>query len=173
MMRRILLSCCLFACSSIAFGQELDPLSVLKREVGKWECDVYFYVDPSGKPIASKATEVNHMVGDLWLISDFQGEMGGTPFHGSSQMGFDPSSKKYVGSWVDSASPFAMRMEGSFEASTKTLTVLGTGKDPAGNEMKSKLVSTAKDDDHRSMTMYMSSPGGEWTKFMEVVYRRK
>lgn len=158
--------------SSIALGQSPDPLSIMKRDVGTWDCAVKFYMDSNGEPSVSKAVETNHMVGDLWLIGDFKGEMAGAPFHGSSQTGYDPKAKKFIGSWVDSASPYPAAMEGSYDAAKKTLTMIGTGKDPNGGDMKMKLVTVYKENDTRTMTMYVAA-GEEWLRAMVVEYTRK
>lgn len=166
---------CLLSSDATSFGQGSDAMSVLKKDVGNWDCEIKFYADPNGDPSISKGTETNSAIGDKWVIGEFKGEMAGVAFHGASQMGYDPSKKKYVGSWVDSASPFATQMEGTYDAATKSLTLIGIGKEPSGNEMKTKLVTTYKDDDNRTMTMYMPGPGGDnaWFKLMEVIYRRR
>lgn len=156
-----------------AFSQNTDPMSVLKREVGVWDCEVKFYPDPNGQPVVSKAIESNYMVGSVWLVGDFKGEMAGSSFHGSSQMGYDPKKKKYIGSWIDSASPYPTAMEGSYDASSKTLTIIGVGRDPNGAEAKMKLVSVFKDEDNRTMTISIAGTGDDWLRMMEVDYRRK
>lgn len=163
--------CCLAA--SVAFAQSFDPMSILRRDVGAWDCDLRFYADPNGPPATSQAVETNHMVGNVWVVGDFKGEMAGTSFHGSSQMGYDPKKKKYIGSWIDSASPYPTAMEGSYDPSTKMLTIVGTGKDPNGGETKMKLVTVYKEDDTRTMTMYIGAGGDQWQRIMEVDYRRK
>jgi hypothetical protein len=163
----------LFLTPGLAIAQSNDPMAVLRRDVGVWDCDVKFYPDPNGQPVTSKAVESNHMIGEVWVVGDFRGEMAGTTFHGSSQMGYDPKKRKYTGSWIDSASPYPTQMEGSYDASTRALTILGLGRDPTGAEMRMKLVITYRDDDTRSMTMFVGGGSEEWLRVMEVDYRRK
>lgn len=170
---RVALVACLLHGAPMASAQNGDPMSVLKRDVGTWDCELKFYPDPNGQPVVSKAVESNYMVGNLWVVGDFRGEMAGTSFHGSSQMGYDAKRKKYIGSWIDSASPYPTSMEGSYDATAKALTVVGIGKDPNGAETKMKLVTTYKDEDNRTMTMYLGGAGNEWMRMMEVDYRRK
>jgi hypothetical protein len=159
--------------STMAWAQNSDPMSVLKKEAGVWDCEVRFYPDPNGQPTLSKAVETNTMVGDVWMVSDFKGEMAGAAFHGSSQMGYDPQKKKYIGSWIDSAGPYPTAMEGTYDSAKKTLTIVGIGKDPTGTEMKMKLVTVYKEKDTRTMSMFIESPSGEWMRMMEVDYQRK
>jgi hypothetical protein len=172
-MSRYMALICFMLIHGSAFGQNTDPMSVLKREVGVWDCDVKFYPDPNGQAVVSKAIENNYMVGNVWLVGDFKGEMAGASFHGSSQMGYDPKKKKYIGSWIDSASPYPTAMEGSYDAASKTLTIIGIGKDPNGAESKMKLVSVFKDEDNRTMTISIAGTGDEWLRMMECEYRRK
>jgi hypothetical protein len=112
------------------------------------------------------------MLGDMWLISHFQGTFFDMPFSGCGQFGFNPDSKKYVGTWVDSMSPFAMTMEGTFDESTKTMTQFGTGKDPAGNEMKSKSTVVYNQDGSRTFTMFAPAAEDQWMKIMEIRYTK-
>jgi hypothetical protein len=64
-------------------------------------------------------------------------------------------------------------MEGTYDAAKKTLTIVGIGKDPTGAEMKMKLVTVYKENDTRTMSMFIESPSGEWMRMMEVDYQRK
>lgn len=171
MIRTIAFLSCLVG-ASMAWAQNASPMSVLKRDIGTWDCEVRFYPDPKSKPTLSKAVETNIMVGDVWLVTDFKGEMAGAAFHGSSQMGYDPQKKKYIGSWVDSAGPYPTAMEGTYDAAKQTLTIVGTGKDPNGAEMKMKLVTVYKENDTRTMSMFIEA-GSEWMRVMEVDYQRK
>jgi hypothetical protein len=148
-------------------------MDVLKNDVGQWNCEIKMWMDPSGEPMVSKGTERNRMLGDMWLISEFKGDFGGMAFEGLGQYGYDTDKKKYVGSWVDSMSPYPSHMEGTWDAETKTMTHMGTGKSPDGTEMKSKSVVVYKDGG-RVFTMYNQGPGGEndWQKVMEITYTK-
>ncbi len=160
--------------AGISQAQQPAPVEMkhLMEDVGNWDAEIRIFGDPSGEPQISKGTETNFMLGDMWLISHFKGEMMGMKFEGSSQMSFDPASKKYTGTWVDSMSPYAMRIEGTWDEKTKTLTQIGTGKDESGNEMKMKMTSAHKADGSRLFTMYMLMPDGEEIRAMEIHYTR-
>lgn len=172
-MFRCLVLLCSLAIGPMAWSQSQDPMAVLKKEAGTWDCELRFYPDSEGKPVVSKGVESNHMVGEHWIVSDFQGELAGSKFHGSSQMGYDPKGKKYIGSWIDSASPYPMSMEGTYDGAGKTLTVVGVGKDPNGGETRMKLVTVYTDNDHRTTTMFLGGPGDTWTRLMEFLYQRR
>ncbi len=156
-----------------AAPQAAPEMALYKQDVGQWDCDIKFWMDPNGEPMTSKGTESNRMLGDMWILSEFQGDFGGMTFEGCGQFGYDAEKKKYIGTWVDSTSPFASQMEGTYDPATKTMTQIGTGKNPDGSPMKSKSVVVYKDGG-KVFTMYNQAPGSadEWIKVMEIVYKK-
>jgi hypothetical protein len=179
MILRLLIACVLVCGSALPlaaqFPEPPKEMEVFQHDVGNWDCEVRFYADPAAEPMLSKATEENQMLGGFWMVSKFKGEIMGAPFEGSGQFGWNGETKKYVASWVDSMSPHATCMEGTWDAATKTMTMVGGSKDPSGAEMRSKQVVVYQDNDHHTMTMYMQGPGGkeDWMKQLEVRYTRR
>jgi hypothetical protein len=149
---------------------------ILTAEAGTWTAKIKAWSPgDNGPPAESEGKEVNHMVGGLWLASDFTGELGAVDFHGHGITGYDPSKKKYVGSWVDSMSPTLIALEGTYDAATKTLTLEGKTGDPAmGGPFDIKTTSTQTADGTRTMTMSMKGGpiGDTYVKLMEVQYTR-
>src|SRR5215813_7787772 len=160
-----------FLHGSLACAQDVNAAKQLKRDVGTWNVVFKMFGDPSGAPAVSKGTETNVMLGDMWLIGQFKGEIMGMNFEGLRQTGFDPEKKTFVLSWVDSTSPYATRMEGSWNEKTQTMTSAGTGKSKQGNEMKSTMVTTYNKDGSRTSTMY-ALINGKSVKLMEFHYTR-
>src|SRR5262245_57850398 len=126
MMRFVVLAVLLH--TNLAFAQDANAAKQMKRDVGTWNVVFKMFGYASGAPAVSKSTETNVMLGDMWLISQFKGEIMGMNFEGLRQTGFDPEKKTFVLSWVDSTSPYATRMEGSWNEKTQTMTSAGTGK---------------------------------------------
>ena len=148
----------------------------LKTEVGVWDAEVSMYMSPDAQPFKSKAVETNEMFGDFWLMSKFEGDFGGMKFKGHSMLGYDPTKKKYVGTWTDTMSPYLMTMEGDYDEATHTSTMYGTGTSiETGKPEKSKMVTQYTSDDEKTFTMYMEKPGAEdeWIKVMEIKYKRR
>ena len=172
-----LFSLIMIALSSVSVMAQIPEappeMKLYKNDIGTWDAVVKFYYDPNAEPVESKATEVNRMLGEMWALSEFKGEIMGAPFQGSSQMGYDPVKKKYVGTWVDSMSPFSIQMEGTYDEKTKSLTSFGKMKDATGAEMDGKWVVTHKNENERSMTMSSKPPGAkDFVVMMEVKYKR-
>jgi hypothetical protein len=160
-----------FLSARLAFAQDIDAARQMKREVGDWNVVIKMFGDPSGAPAVSKGTETRFMLGDMWLISHFKGEIMGTRFEGLRQTAFDSEKNKFVASWVDSTSRFTTHAEGSWDEKTQSMTSIGTGKNPLGKEMKTKMVSAYDEDGSHTSTMYAMMHGQEM-KMMEVHYTK-
>jgi len=165
---------CFSATAKAQFPQASDEHQQLAHEVGTWDATTKMWPTPDAQPIPGKAVETNTMLGKLWIVSEFKGDMMGMAYVGRGQYGFDPIKKKYVGTWIDSMSPHLSIMAGTLDDGT--LTMMSKGIDAAtGKEQTTKMVSTYEDDDHRTFTMFAPHPEkkGEWWKMLEVKYTRR
>ncbi len=178
--RRLLATLVLSTCALPAAAQAppapLREHEEMAREVGVWDAETTMWMTPDSEPVASKGTETNAMLGKFWLTSVFEGEMMGEKFTGHMQLGFDPLKKKYVGTWIDSVSPFAFALEGQYDLATHTLTIMMNGTSAqTGQPETAKNVTRYIDDDTKVFEMYMPVEGkdGEWWKMMEIKYKRR
>ena len=163
-----------FVLGSVAFGQQYEAQpehGVLKKDAGTWTASMKMWTGGE-EPIEATGIEVNKMIGDLWVSSTFEAEIFGQKFTGSGTFGYDPEKKKYIGSWVDSMTPYVSHMEGTYDADSKTMTLATKGKDPSGSPTEGKNVAVYKDKDTRIFTMYMKQ-GDKMVKTMEITYKRK
>jgi hypothetical protein len=167
------------ATSSFGADNLLEPTKDhegLAHAVGQWDADITMWEKPGAEPMKSKGTEKCEMFGKFWLMSEFESDFGGQPFKGRSALGYDPVKKKIVGGWIDTMSPFMMKMEGDYDPETKTATVMGDSTDPmTGKPAKYKLVTKHEGPDAKTFTMYHLGDGGaeDWQKMMEIKYTRK
>lgn len=151
--------------------------AVLEQDIGVWDAEMKMWMSPEGgEPMPAKGVETNElMVGGMWVLSEFEGNFAGQDFTGKGQFGYDPTNKKYVGTWIDSMSPHMMKMEGTYDASSKTMTFFAESINPqSGQLIKAKLETKYTSDNERIMTMYMGIPGSddEYYKHMECKYTR-
>ena len=148
---------------------------ILKLEEGTWDAEMTMFMGPAGPydpPVKSKGKEVNRMVGDFWIVSDFSGDFDGVSFTGRGQFGYDATKKKYVGTWIDSMNANITKMVGTYDAESKTMTYESSGVGMDGNPTKGKNV-VVYGKDKRVMTMHYAAPGSdEMIKVMEIVYTR-
>jgi hypothetical protein len=141
-----------------------------KKAVGTWDATV------TSMGQTSKGTETIRVLGDgMWLVSDFESPMGGSPFQGHGITGYDTQKKKFTGVWVDTMSPMPMHMEGTLDASGKVLTMTGDMPDPAtpGKMIPSTMVETWTDANTRVFTMGIPGPDGKNMEMMKIEYKRK
>jgi len=157
------------------FPQASAEHAVLKMDVGTWTAEATMFM-PGMPEETAPGEEVNAMLGDFWVVNNYSMDFMGTKFNGQGTFGFDADKKKYVGSWVDSMSPHAMHMEGTWDEATRTMTFFSVGKDPAGVEKKGKSTSVySKDGNTRLFTMFDLAPDSkdEYVKTMQIKYTRK
>jgi hypothetical protein len=163
-----------------AQGQEMQlpkpgpEHEILKKDVGVWDATVESSMEPGGKPTVTKGVETNTMFdGGLWLVQDFKGEFFGAPFQGHGVTGYDPSKKKYVGTWVDSMTTGLSKIEGTYDPKTKTINSSMESPAPDGSMMKMRSTSEWKDDNSRVSTMYASAGQGKEIVVMKITYKRR
>ena len=148
----------------------------LETEAGVWDATVKMWHTADADPMESKAVETNEMFGDFWLLSKFETDFGGMKYTGRMQLGYDPQKKKYVGTWIDTMSPYLQTMEGTYDEKTKTSTMLATGVDMmTGKVSNSKMVTRIENENEKVFEMFMPVEGkkDEWWKSMEVKYTRR
>ena len=162
------------ALSNAQFSTPEKEHSILKKDAGNWSVKGKMWMAPGSPAQEFEATESNTLIGGFWVVSKFEGTFAGMPMTGHATMGYDPKKKKYIGTWVDSMNPYMSKMEGEYDASTKTLTMMTEGVGMDGNPQLGKNVVVYNDDGTRSFTMHVKLPGAsEYTKMMEMVYTKK
>lgn len=169
----LVISVCWTDSADAQFPTPGEDHKLLMREVGDWTF--------TGKMMAPQGTmefkgeEKVVAVGGFWTVSHYSSDfMGG--MKGSATIGFDPKTKKYVGTWVDSLMPSPTQMKGTYDKEAKTMTydTVGVGMD--GKPMPGKIMIHYKDDNSHTFTMMHKDPTGqsdEMVKTMEMNYFRK
>ncbi|MGE5414562.1 MAG: DUF1579 domain-containing protein [Syntrophomonadaceae bacterium] len=147
----------------------------LESLVGTFDAKVRTWMDPSKPPDDSVGTSVNSWVlGDRYVQMKYEGVFLGETFNGIGYMGYDNVSKKYQGSWMDTASTGMMLSNGTMDSAGKVLTLKATTSDPAtGKVTTSDEKITIADADHHTLEMWGKTPDGKNFKMMEIQYTRK
>ena len=140
----------------------------LKKLEGTWNAKIKM------GDAESTATAIYKMVcGGMWLMSDFQGQLGDMKFSGQGLDSYDPEKRKYVSVWVDSMSTRPMLLEGTHDKEKKTTTMMGEAPGPDGKLAKHKMVTHMPDNDRMLFTMFIIDSDGHENKFMTIEYTRK
>ena len=169
------------AIGSWAKAQDSPPMpgptkehQLLKNDVGTWDATTKVWPQPDAEPMISKGTEKDELIGGMWLVSRFEGEIFGAPYTGAGTFGYDPVEKKYVGTWVDTMSPHILTMKGDYDLATKTMTTMAEGRDPqTGQVTTSKLISRYLDENTRTFEFHAMGENGQYQKLMEIEYKRR
>jgi hypothetical protein len=162
--------------SSAASAQSLqtDEHKILQKEVGTWDAACKVWPMPGAELMEFSGSETNELLGGLWLISKFEGKLGEMPYTGRGTTGYDPAEKKYVGTWIDSVSPYLTIMKGDYDLATKTLTMTGEMRDVGtGKILATKQVWRYIDDDTRTFEIHSPGEDGKMWKMMEIEYKRR
>lgn len=112
-------------------------------------------------------------LGGLWLLSEFNGELGPMKFQGKGLDTYDPTTKKYRAVWVDSMSTAPLVLEGTFDKDNKVQTMTGDGPGPDGKPVKYKTISELKDADTMLFTIAMVDKDGKEQQMVKMTYKRK
>jgi hypothetical protein len=146
----------------------------LKQDVGTWDATVEMFTAPGAKPEVAKGTETVSMVGPFWQVSQFKSQLMGQPFSGLGTLGYDPTEKKFLGTWVDSMTPGLSRVEGTYDPEKKTLTGTMDARDMNGNAAKFRETTEWKDPNTRVFTMYgPKTADGKEPVMMRISYKRR
>lgn len=147
----------------------------LKQFVGEWESEGEAVAEPGKEAIKCKGSIKTRMLGEFWMVSEAKSEMMGASVSAVQQIGYDSTTKKYVGTWIDSMLNHLWRYEGSVDSTGKILTLEAEGPnfmDP-GKTAKFRDTYEFKSKDHIVSTAAMQGPDGKWITFMNGNMRRK
>jgi hypothetical protein len=147
----------------------------LKQLVGEWVTESEAVMGPGQAPVKGNGSEVVRSLGGFWTVGEMKSEMMGTPVTGVQTLGYDPETKRYLGTWVCSADRHLWKYEGTIDPSGRVLTLNTEGPNMAapGKTAKWKDVIEIKDKDHRVLRSYMQGDDGKWVQFMTMNARRR
>lgn len=155
---------------------------LLADSAGTWSYVVKMWMDPKAPPTESKGTAIRKAVMEgRYVTGEYtgsfkmpgpDGKMKDMNFKGMSMDAYDNVKKKFVSGWVDNMGTGIMITEGTYDASTKTITYTGEAEMAPGMKSKVREVVKFTDKTHMSMEYFEDRGQGE-TKGMEINYTRK
>ena len=167
------LASCFVSLSSAQMPSPNKEHGILMKDVGEWSIKGKMLM-PNGFQ-TFKGEEKVVAVGKFWTVSHYSSDaMGG--LKGSSTLGFDPVTGKFVGTWVDSFQPAVTHMKGTYDANSKTMTYETTGIGMDGKPMPGKIIIQYKNENTHTFIMMHKDPTGQsdkMVKTMEMTYTRK
>ena len=149
---------------------------MFKEMAGKWKTKMTSYWENPEEPtVAEGVSDIKVIMDGRYAVESFKSEYDGKPFEGMGITGYDNVKKKYVSTWMDNMGTGIMHSEGTYDESTKTLTMHGSSATPMG-DMKMRMENKDVSKDKSIFTMYTMMPGPsgkmEEVKTMEIEYTR-
>jgi hypothetical protein len=183
-MKRIthLIPILLFITASIAMAQDSPAMPAPQKEhkwlekfLGEWETESEASMGPGQPPMKCKGTISCRTLGGFWYVSEMKSEMMGTPMTAIMTLGYDPQSKKYIGTWVDSMLGYMWKYEGNVDTTGKIITFEAEGPNfmAAGKMTKFRDIYDFKSPDQVTISSGMLGDDGKWTTFMTGSAKRK
>jgi len=126
----------------------------LRQFVGEWTYEMTFE-EPGKPPTTLGGTGVTRALGELWTISEGEGEMpGGDTSKMVTTLGFDPQKGRFVGTWLGTMMSYLWVYDGFLDADEKVLTLESTGPSMSkpGEMGQFRDIITVIDQDYHMMT---------------------
>jgi len=143
----------------------------LLEEVGTWIAEIQVFRAPGMPPVASTGQELNFMVGDAWLVSEFSSTSAGETLRGHGQTSFDVERGVAIGTWIDSESATLRLMEGSYDLQRRERIFSDTERGASGELEHFKATTRGLDAEHRVFDLVRLGAGGQEAPLMHIDYR--
>jgi len=180
---KILLSavalCLSFATFAVAADlgsdQSVAEHKLLEQLVGEWDTVSTASIEPGKPAMICKGSEEIRRVGKLWTVATGAATINGQEMAWTLTLGYDPELKKYVGTWIDSMTPYLWKYEGTLDSTGKVLTLNTEGPNPMapGTRAKFREVIEFTGPGERKMTSQMETEKDKWVPFVTVEYKKK
>ncbi len=163
--------------SCAQMGAAVEAHKRFEPFVGTFKATVKRWMGPGEPHVSTGVMNNTYDLGGRFLQQVFKGDPGEGPFpnfEGRGYWGYNTTTKKYEGFWIDTASTAIQTETGDVDGAGKVWTMVGEMIDPqSGRPMKKRSVITLKDNDHHSMEMFFTTPDGTEAKGMEIQYVRQ
>lgn len=147
----------------------------LDKLVGEWSYEGECIMGPDQPPMKHEGVEVVRSLGGLWTLGEGEGPMpDGDTARTVMTLGYDPQTKRFVGTFVASMTSHLWSYNGTLDESGKVLVLDTEGPSftGAGTVRYQDLIEFVSDD-HRVLSSQTLGEDGTWTRFMTSHYRRK
>ena len=147
----------------------------LSQFAGEWNATSEMLFAPGEPPLTCEGTESATLLGGFWLVQQGESNVFGTPVKNMLTLGYNPNTKKYIGTSLCSMDSFLWEYEGTADESGKKLTLTTTGPSPLDPSKTTKYreILELKDQNHKTFTTFMHTDEGTWQKIISIDYRRK
>ena len=148
---------------------------LLRKMAGSWNMAVKYRMNTETPIVESAGTcERKWILGNRFLLEEFNGGNLGLPFQGLAIYGYDAFEKKYTSAWVDTMSTAITTNLGSCREACELIQFTGQHGDPwTGTKRKSRGITRFISDDRHLLELYEPGTDGKEFKILEITYTRR
>ena len=172
-MNTLLVALCALVQDAPSMPKPEKEHALLRAFEGAWATESEVKPDPRQPAMTFKGTSNGRSLGGFWTVLEHKAEIMGQPWTGILQLGYDATSKKYVGTWVDSFNAYQWKLEGAADAGGKILTLDTEG--PCCRTGKIEKFRETFELQGKDRLLFTSSrlENGAWTPMLKVTYTRR
>ncbi len=162
-----------------AAAMKVEPTSEhrwLQRFVGDWTYETEASMEPGQPPQKMTGSERIRALGEVWVHGEGTSQMpDGSPATTQITLGYDPTKKRFVGTWLGTMMAHLWIYDGELSADERTLTLDSEGPSMTEQHKRANYrdVFEFKNDNLRTLTAFVQGDEGQWTQFMTMDYHRK
>jgi hypothetical protein len=147
---------------------------MMAEDVGTWNCDMTFWMEPGGKPEKATSTaDIKMILGGRYQESNYKGMMMGAPFEGKATLAYNNASEEFTTTFIDNMGTGMMVAMGKYDEGSKSMELKGDMVNfMNGKKTPYREVYTIVDANTRKMEMFDTKNGQEY-KSMEIMMTRK
>jgi hypothetical protein len=144
--------------------------AVFAKDEGVWDAEMEIRPAPGAAPLRQKGVSTNRRIANgRWLVVDFRADSG---FEGHGIYGWDASSEKYTGVWVDSMQTGISRAEGNWDPGTKTMT-FHVEATHGGRTVRYREETRTQPDGSLFYRHFVPAPEGGEFEMIRTIYRKQ
>ena len=172
------------AVSALARQEDAPPALQVQEEhewlqqyVGEWDVTSETKMEPGAVPTRTTSTESVRSIGPLWVVGEGRtdADADGDAFRSVLTLGYDPEKESFVGTWIDSVTPYLWTFTGQLDDAKKVLTLDTEGPrwGVIGTRAKYRERHEFVDADHRTTASSIQNEDGSWFTFLRTDCHRK
>ena len=147
---------------------------LLADEVGKWNCEMTFWMAPGAPPEKSTSVaDVKMILGGRYQETTYKGKVMGQDFEGKATVSHNNANGEITSTFIDNMGTGMMVAMGTYDAPSKTINLRGEMVNMMdGKKTPYREAYTIVDENTRTMEMFDTKDGKEY-KSMEIVMKRQ
>lgn len=157
------------------YGSPGPGHKVFDSLAGAWKAESTYWLTPGAPALTSSGTaRVRPLLGGRYLNEQYRTkseELG--QFEGRGTLAYDRLGEEYVHTWIDTMNTGIMISRGKLSEDGKAIVMHSKFKDPVTRQdLAYRIVSQLGDGKKRTMEMFVTHPGQDEHKLMEIVYTK-